>query len=318
MLWFRPEALWRKLRGGVQTRISWFESRRGLHFSHFGCVVMSLACAKRIALRFRAMDTARQFDRFLAQRSRGEVKLGFSARGVQHFREAGAAKLRLPQGSTEAILINTSGGLAGGDRHVIDIDISEGASLTVTTQAAERVYRSLGPAAELQVSLKVGKNARLCWLPQETILFEGSSLSRTLNAEMADDAELLCLESLVLGRTAMGEVLTRCEVQDSWNISRGGVLCHAERLRFGPVLPRGRAALASARAMATLVLVSPRADRHTKAVKKAIGPNGGVSCWNGKLVARLLEEDGFRLKKSLARAIAALSGGMSVPSVWAL
>lgn len=123
------------------------------------------------------MDIARQFDRFHAQRSRGEVKLGFGPRGVEHFREAGAAKLRLPQGSTEAILINTSGGLAGGDRHVIDIGVSE-ANLTVTTQAAERVYRSLGPAAELHVSLKVGPQARLCWLPQETILKAPASAAR--------------------------------------------------------------------------------------------------------------------------------------------
>ena len=118
------------------------------------------------------------------QRSEGAILLSMGATGLKRLREAHAAKARIPAGSREAILINTGGGLAGGDRFSFAITAEENARLTLTSQAAERVYRTLGPAAEVDVRLAAEAGATLMWLPQETILFDGAALSRRITASL--------------------------------------------------------------------------------------------------------------------------------------
>jgi len=246
------------------------------------------------------------------------MRLRFGTTGVVDYRESGASKLRIPRGSDEAILINTSGGMAGGDKIEISLAVEKNARLGLSGQASERVYRSLGPPAEISCQFEVAENATLHWLPQETILFEGSRLTRSIEAQLAAGSELLIVESFVLGRAAMGEVITRCEIADNWNIHCGGKLVHAERFKLGPSLPRGSAGLAGAQAFATVLLISPEIEARVPAITAAIAEIGAVSCWNGKLVARLAAEDGLKLKKALAKAIAAATGGKGVPRVWAL
>ena len=254
----------------------------------------------------------------LDQRSRGEVLLRYGRTGVRDLRESGSSKLRLPRGSDEAILINTSGGLAGGDRIDVALAVESGARLAVTSQAAERIYRSLGPAAQIECRFDVAENATLHWLPQETIQFEGSKISRHIEAQVAPGAELLLVESFILGRSAMGEEIAHTEISDSWDIHCGGKLVHAERFRLGPVLPRGNAGLAKARAFATLLLISPDAEKRAAALAPLLAEMGAVSCWNGKLLARLTAEDGMKLRKALVLALAAATGGKGLPRVWSL
>ncbi len=202
-------------------------------------------------------------------------------------------------GGNEAILINTGGGLAGGDRFVFDIAVGEGAALTVTSQAAERVYRSLGESAGVTVTLSAAAGALLHWLPQETILFDGAALARSLTADVAPGARFLAVESFVLGRSESGETVTSARLRDRWRISRNGALLHAEDLALTGAPPSTAATLGSNRAFATILLVADDSERHIEAIRAAIGPSGAVSAWNGKLVARLIAKDGFALRKAL-------------------
>src|SRR5436190_12137720 len=128
-------------------------------------------------------DTAS--DTFAANRAVGSVAFevhaadGDSRRGRLH--ESGSLRVRFPSPELpglSAVFVNTAGGVAGGDRFAIDIAAGEGAALTVTTAAAEKVYRSHGPAAELSIALKAAANAQLAWLPQETILFDQARVER--------------------------------------------------------------------------------------------------------------------------------------------
>lgn len=250
------------------------------------------------------------------QRSEGDILLSMSARGLRRLREAHAAKVRIPAGSHEAILINTGGGLAGGDRFSFDIRAEENARLTVTSQAAERVYRSLGPAAEVDVTLTAHAGATLMWLPQETILFDGAALTRCITADLADDAHVLAVEPVILGREAMGETVQHARLHDRWRISRNGRLVFADDLAFDGKPPGSKAALGEARAFATVVLVSPGAEDLIDTVREAIGAGGAASAWSGKLVARLTARDGFELRKSLVPALMALARGASLPKTW--
>ena len=253
----------------------------------------------------------------LHQRSEGEILLSVGPHGIRRLREAHAAKLRLPPGSREAILINTGGGLAGGDRFRFDITAESGASLSLTTQAAERVYRSLGPAAEVGVTLTARSASSLMWMPQETILFDGAALSRSIAADVASDARLLMVESVILGREAMGESVAHARLSDRWRIRQSGKLIFADDVRFDGPPPASAATLKTARAFATVLLVSPHAEEMVEKLRAVIGENGAASAWSGKIVARLVARDGFELRKSLIPALGLMMGGAAMPKTWA-
>jgi urease accessory protein len=250
------------------------------------------------------------------QRSEGSIHLSMGPKGIVRLREAHAAKVRIPFGVPEAILINTGGGLAGGDHFSFDITAEENTTLTVTSQTAERVYRSLGPAAQVDVSLTARDGARLMWLPQETILFDGAALSRTITADLAVSARFLAVESVILGREAMGEHVQEARLTDRWRIRQAGRLIFADDIAFAGEPPATPATLGTKRAFATVVLVAPEAEDLLEPVRAAIGDRGAASAWSGKLVARLVATDGFDLRKSLIPALTALAGEGGLPKTW--
>lgn len=250
------------------------------------------------------------------QRSRGEAALTFGKGGLSRLREQGAAKVRFLPGLAEAILINTGGGLAGGDEFRFDIRLAAGADLTVTTQTAERVYRALGPPARVTNTLHVEAGSRLAWLPQEAIIFNDAALSRNLDAELAGDAELLAIESIVFGRAAMGETVKCANLRDRWRVRQSGRLIFADDLAVHGALPATSATFGQATAMATLLLVSSAAESRLDSARALIGAAGGVSAWSGKLVARVLAKDGFELRKVLVPLLRELAGGALLPKAW--
>jgi urease accessory protein len=253
----------------------------------------------------------------LAQRSRGSVHLRVTQTGIDILREEGSSKCRMPRGSRDAILINVSGGLAGGDTVTITAEAADNAQLSLTSQAAERVYKTIGPPAKVEVTLKAGPNASLFWLPQETILFEGSAISRKLNVSLADNATFLAAEMLIFGRHEMGERLQQVSVLDRWYVSQKGHLIHAEALKTGPNFTSlSKARLSENLATATVLLVSPQAEALVDPVRAALGPTDGASSWNGKLVARLLAKDSFHLRKRLVQVLSLCAGETGLPKCW--
>jgi urease accessory protein len=254
--------------------------------------------------------------RLLEQRSVGHVHVRMEREGIAIMREAGSAKCRCPRGTHEAILINTSGGLAGGDVVHIKGEVGAGAKLTLTSQAAERVYRTLGPAADVHVSLSAEKHSTLLWLPQESIFFQDSALTRKLDVDVSEGATFLAVEPMVFGRTEMGERVSRVSVVDRWNIKSEGKLVHAEAFKLGPSWPISQASFGDNLATATLLLVSPQAEMLLDEVRQVLGPNDGASAWNGKLVARFLAKDGFHLRKTLIKVLIACVGKEHLPKCW--
>lgn len=262
------------------------------------------------------------------QRARGRAEVAVSRRGGQvrldRLFQQGCCKALLPRrhgGPPEAVLINTSGGATGGDRLDYRLGAGDGATLVATTQAAERIYRSTGGAAEIGVGLDLGAGAVLDWLPQETILFDGARLDRRLVVEMAEDARLTALETVVLGRAAMGETLTGGALSDQWRIRRAGRLVHAEALRITPGALAGTATLGGARALATLVHVAPEAEARRDAARALLADLAGVeaaaSARDGVLVLRFLAADNAPLRAALIRFLMAFRAG-PLPRVWSL
>ncbi|GMG84148.1 urease accessory protein UreD [Paralimibaculum aggregatum] len=269
-------------------------------------------------------------------RAIGAVRLGVAAEGgatrLARLRHEGSAKGFFPGtppppgAPLEAVLLNTAGGITGGDRFAVTAEAGPGAWLSLTTQAAERAYRAQpGETGRLEVALAAGPGARIDWLPQETILFDGSSLARRLVVDLGAGASLLAVEPLVFGRVAMGERLSRIGFSDRWQIRREGRLVHAEALRLeGDAMAAlaGPAAAAGARAAAGLVWCAADAECHLAPLRALLpaGPEatGGVSLVRpGVLAARLVAADGHALRQALMPMIAALRPA-PLPKLWRL
>lgn len=236
--------------------------------------------------------------------------------------QEGCAKLRLPKHDHgfEVVMINSSGGLTGGDRLNWSFQADTGTTMTVTTQACEKVYAASTGTAEVRTDMTVETGSRLNWLPQETILFNDSALSRSLDANLAKDAELLLCEPVLLGREAMSETVSEGLFTDRWRIRRDGKLVHAENLSIGRDFSQTArtAILNGARAFASVLLMDPNGEHYLEPARAIIGKSGGASFWNGKLLARLVAPDGYSLRHRLMPLLSLLNKRAALPKCWSL
>lgn len=268
--------------------------------------------ARRLAPQPRADGEARVVARRVGARTR-----------LADLFERGSAKIRLPRvegDALHAVALNTAGGVTGGDRFAYAAVAGPGAHLTLATQTAERAYRAQpGETGRVAVSLRVEAGARLEWLAQETILFDGCALRRTIDVEMAADASLLLVEPVVLGRQAMGETVTRGFFSDFQRIHRAGRLVYADATRLsGPVAAQAArpSALGADRAWATIVYVAPDAEDRLNEMRSLIaGGEGGASAFDGLISARMVSSDSQELRRRLLRLLTGFRRE-SPPRVW--
>ena len=222
----------------------------------------------------------------------------------------------------EAVIINTAGGITGGDKFSTEVTSNSHAKISVTTQAAERIYRASNAiAGSMQTRLKVKSNAQLYWLPQETILFEGSRLYRRLEVEVARDSKFLMVEPIVFGREASGEILNFCSLDDRVCITTEGTPIYVDRIKLdGDVaLILKRSAVADGlRAMASIVLFDKMAKAMIDGVRTLLPSSGGASLLADNILAiRLLCTDSFALRAALLPILTHLTQN-AVPKNWRL
>jgi urease accessory protein len=264
---------------------------------------------------------------FAANRARGTVRFGVhlqdgvTRRGDLH--ESGSLRVRFPSPEGEglsAVFVNTAGGVAGGDRFDIEIAANEGAQLTLTTAAAEKVYRATANPAELTIRLKVAAGARLAWLPQETILFDSARVSRRIDIDLAEGASLLLCEIVVFGRAAMGEIMRHGEFVDRWRVRVGGRLVFAETVRLegdiGEKLARSAVAKGGAAIGTALIVPGDEAlVARVRELQESFGGEVGLSAWNGFAMARFCAQDAARLRADMMAVLGCASAG-ALPRLW--
>jgi urease accessory protein len=264
---------------------------------------------------------------FAANRARGSVTFdvhlveGVTRRRQLH--ESGSLRVRFPSPEAEglsAVFVNTAGGVAGGDRFDIDIAAGEGARLTTTTAAAEKIYRAASTPAQLNIVLKAAAGSHLGWLPQETILFDRARVSRHIDIDLADSASLLLCEIVVFGRAAMGERMLQGEFVDRWRIRRGGRLVFAETIRLdgdigaklaSPAIAKGGVAIGTA-------LIVPGDEalvERIRTLSESFGGEVGISAWNGFAMARFCAQDAARLRADMM-AVLGRASGSALPRLW--
>ncbi|PTU31781.1 urease accessory protein [Stenotrophobium rhamnosiphilum] len=234
-----------------------------------------------------------------------------------------------PDEPAQAVLLTTSGGLTGGDRLAVEIEARVNTCVTVTTQAAEKLYKAADGEEDVRVDIRyrVGENAWAEWLAQETILFDRARLRRSFTADLAPGARLLALESVVFGRTAMNERFDHGLLHDAWRIRRNGRLIWADALHLEGDVAQQRAlpfGFGNACITATLLYVGDDAANHLEVVRELLEPDkdlGAATCMDGLLIVRFLADDATRLRPPLMRiagGLRNLATGMRphLPRVW--
>ena len=264
------------------------------------------------------------------QRSHGEAAVAFAqaeaGARLTGLRQRGSAKALLPRvrGVPEVVFLNASGGLTSGDTLSYAIEISEGARVIATTQAAERAYRAEAGSADVRVAHRVGPGGWLDWLPQETILFDRANLRRQTRVDLAPDAGCLLIEAVVLGRAAMGEQVETLQFSDMREVYRADKPVFLEPLMLNSDILQRRgnpALLSGARAFATLALIAPGAEDALEPARRALGEagvEGAASAFDGTLVLRLLAADGWPLRRQILKLMDVLRRGAPPPRVWQL
>jgi len=257
------------------------------------------------------------------QRARGQIRVSAKLRDgktvLDRLYQSGSAKARVPRGEGfEVVLLNTAGGVTGGDRFETTAQTAAGTSTTLTTQTAERIYRSTGADGRIETTIEIADGARVDWLPQETILFDSGRLRRSLTVNMAEPATLLAVEPIVFGRTAMGETVRTGFISDQWRIRRNGKLVYADAFRMDGeivMLRESDAVMGGALACASLLYSAPDAEDRIDAVRAALPEDCGASAWNGFLAARLVAANGAELRSAVNGVVSVLRPG-PMPRVW--
>jgi urease accessory protein len=265
-------------------------------------------------------------------RARGEARAAFVRVGARtepaRAFETGGLRLRFPRTAAgcEAVLINTGGGMAEGDLARIEIALGAGAEVLFTTQSAEKIYRSDGATSQVEARAILGAGARLEWLPQEAILFQGARFARRLEIDLAADSSLLLVEAVTFGRIAMGERDIDASIRDSWRIRRAGRLVFAEEIR----LDRAAATLdrlavgRGARAIASILIAAPDVSSQLDKIRAALDGacqsdderlDAGATAFDGLVLARLAASSPSRLRAAIGAVMMTLRG-RAAPRVW--
>ena len=262
---------------------------------------------------------------------RAEIVFGpvQGATRLRHLYQRNPCRVFFP-GTTDlatAVVLTTSGGLTGGDRIELDLAVRQGARAVITTQAAEKIYRSAGEPCNVDVRITAGKKTWMEWMPQETILFDGARLRRATTVRATDGARIMAGEILVFGRLARGEVFRNGALRDAWTVERDGRRVWMEALRYGApesVLLEHPAGMDGARSLATALYVADDGAQHLETARGLLGGNQSrcaVTCVNGVLVARFLARDPWVLRTEYARFWTAFRHAVAglperLPRVW--
>jgi len=276
----------------------------------------------------------------LLQRAVGELRVAVKPSGpetvLDELRQVGCLKARFPRrvvpGWMDIVMLNTGGGVAGGDQLDLSIGIGAGAQATIAAQAAERFYRARAGDApsKVRTHLTVEAGAALEWLPQETILFDQSAVDRRLEVDLAADASFLGVETIVFGRTAMGERIGQGWLRDLIRVRRGGDLLLHDAIRIDGDIDatlQHAAVAAGAKVVATIVCVAPDTAEKLAALRSTALPlppsppaheptEAAATVRNGMLIVRILGPNSASVRRTVIAALAVLRENRQLPRVW--
>ena len=256
------------------------------------------------------------------QRANGKLKISFmnsnDETSINDLHQSGALKVLIPKSKSkyaEAVLINTGGGIVGGDTLSIEVEAAKKTNTWITTQASEKVYKSNSEQSILNTKVTLEDNSTLFWCPKETILFHNSKLIRNLDFDIKSSSKLLIIENIVFGRLASGELNADCFFSDHWRIKRDEKLIFAENFLFEDKKTMYRKTnLGDYRSLLNIVYVSKDSNNYLNKMRNIISAGnifGEASCWNDFIYLRALANNTVEFKKTIEEILILLVGDKS-------
>jgi urease accessory protein len=218
-------------------------------------------------------------------------------------------KALYPEGDLvcHAIILHPPGGIAGGDRLEIAIEVETGAHALLTTPGATKWYRSSGAEALQSVGISLGRNAVCEWLPQENIFFDSARAKNTLTVDLQEGAVFCGWDVMCLGRTASGERFQAGQIRQHLRVTRGARALFEElgTVEGGGALLDSPIGMAGYPVYATFIMAGVATDRDTLNFCRAVAPAGeckwGISAMGEVLVARCLARTAEAARETFLR-----------------
>lgn len=149
----------------------------------------------------------------------------------EHYGPLRVQKALYPEGEAvaHAIIVHPPGGVVGGDELRMDISVNDGAQALLSTPGAAKWYRGNGRISRQRLDIRVGANAAIEWLPQETIFYDSADVTFDSRIVLERDARYIGSEILCFGRTASGERFTQGRVRQHLSVCIDGKLLWLEQ-----------------------------------------------------------------------------------------
>lgn len=266
---------------------------------------------------------------------RAELRLAYQRRGGRTVLAERAHRGPLvvqrplyPEGDAvcHTIVVHPPAGIAGGDRLALTLELGAHAHVLLTTPGAGKWYRSAGARGELVQRIRVAEGGVCEFLPQESIVYDGTLGTLATEVELAGSAVFIGAEMICLGRTGAGERFMNGELALRTRIRRDGKPVWLERgvLGGGSALLDAAVGLDGAPVSASLLVAAPGCEAGLLEAWRAIEPaagRGAVTLLPGLLVARWLgpgcEPGRAWLARLWGAARPAVAGrAMQVPRIW--
>jgi len=238
----------------------------------------------------------------------GYARAGAATRLVQraHSGPLRVQKAFYPEGEAVChnILLHPPAGIAGGDELSIDITASAASHALLTTPGAAKWYRANGRPAWQRVRIVAGPDARVEWLPQETIFFDATDAHLVHEVDLAPGARYLGCDVLCFGRSASGERFASGTVRQQLQVRQAGRLLWWDQglLHGGSSAMQSPHVLGGATVCATLLAAGRSADAALLAQLRALDPALGATALKSVLVLRYLGHDAEQARKLMALA----------------
>ena len=259
------------------------------------------------------------------EKSKGNLKILIDNNDLQKLYQKGSLKALIPnfhENILQLMLLNTAGGITSGDDYNYHFRINN-SNLCISTQAAEKIYSGFGIPANIMIDLDLTNNSDLFWLPKELILFNNCNLKRKINFNISKNSNLFVCESIIFGRTSMKEIFEKGYFSDMWSIHRENKLIHTEAINtnlFDKKLLNNSSTFNKNCAFSTIFITGGKFLNKVDALSKTMTNNKNTtsdySCWDEKLVIRLLSKDNYNLKFAINKIISYFFDETKTPKIW--
>ncbi len=210
-----------------------------------------------------------------------------------------------PEGNLAHVyILHPPGGVVGGDRLQITLEIADKAQVLCTTPGSGKFYLSAGEWASLQQTFRIKAGASLEWLPQENILFAGTRLRVRTRIELEDDAVFIGWDVSCLGRPASQERFEHGAFDSRLSFYHNQTLLLVENQRVLDKKTLSAAAGLRDHPIQATLLAFPCTEDHLEGIREYLTKSGastllGATLMDGLLVVRALGNDSETLKRKL-------------------